>query len=381
MLSRRAIFVLFFLFTASVGRGQRLEISIDSLDATLKHDMHGDSIRKYYSNSLFNYNSSLFTYKSLLMEAFYSNRLAVDHQQAIKKIPQLKNYRGPGPRTSIQPLDGYAGKYGIPIFDSSGVIVTVNGINPSNADQYQFRVIKDKTTEVLPWTQPKLFCIAYMMTRIADRKKEDSLMAYLGKFKAPYGSALTIQVREKAFPDNIKSEISAVWISDSLFAASSKIVKADLGTPMVKLPFGAELYQLDASADADKFVTNLKAKFQKKAIIVDIWATWCAPCIADLPFSKDLREMTKNLDIEYVYLCTNSASSLDTWKNKVAAMQIPGTHVFVDDSVLAKIRAAFNTSGGFPTYVAIDINGQIKPKAVGHMQFETPESIKKAAGL
>ncbi|RYG10149.1 MAG: redoxin domain-containing protein, partial [Chitinophagaceae bacterium] len=124
----------------------------------------------------------------------------------------------------------------------------------------------------------------------------------------------------------VKSTLNQKRI-DNLFAASTKIETATIGIPLVKLPFDAELYRLDNVKSVDDFLINLKQKFPNKALIFDFWATWCAPCISDLPNSKKLHEANKDLAVEYIYICTSGGSKLATWQNKIADLQIPGTHI------------------------------------------------------
>lgn len=209
---RGIVITFLFCFLGLFCQAQKYFMQLDSINPIIKYDRHGDSIRKYFSSTYFNYDNSRSKNKRVFIATFYFNKLAVNYSLALQKIPKLKEYGNPGSQSYLQMINGYAGQYAIPIFDSSGIIITVNGINPENVDQYQFRVIQDKQKEVLPWTKPKLFCNAFLMTNIADPDKEDKLSAYLGQFKAAYGTALTFQVRKLSVPDSINASVTAYWV-------------------------------------------------------------------------------------------------------------------------------------------------------------------------
>ncbi|MDP9076366.1 MAG: histidine kinase [Bacteroidota bacterium] len=209
---RHVVIFLFFCFLKLCCYAQKPVMYLDSVNPVIQHDSHGDSIRKYFSSTIVNYSNSPDKKKNVVMTAFYSNKLAVNYRQALQKIPRLKEFGNPGSQSYVQFIDGYAGKYAIPVFDSSGIIITANGINPQNVNEYQFRVIENKGNVVLPWTKPKLFCKAYLMTKIADSDKIDEFSAYLGQFKASYGNALTFQIRKISMPDSIETSISAYWV-------------------------------------------------------------------------------------------------------------------------------------------------------------------------
>lgn len=128
-----------------------------------------------------------------------------------------------------------------------------------------------------------------------------------------------------------------------------------LGQPIAKLPFGAKLYIVNNIQPSD-LLSNIKNTFKGKALLLDFWATWCAPCLSEMPYSIKLQHGAKDLPIEFVYLCTLNNSTQDKWKQKIAELKIPGTHIFVEESVANKLLNLFSGKG-FPTYILIDTKG------------------------
>lgn len=171
---------------------------------------------------------------------------------------------------------------------------------------------------------------------------------------------------------------------DSLLASSKQIKNTNdfIGKPLEELPFDASLYRLDSIKNIDQFIIDLKSKFKNKALVIDFWATWCVPCLSELPVSKKLHEENKDLPIEYIYICTNSSSNENIWKNKVVGLELPGTHIFMDEKLVEELKSRFNNAGsGFPTYVVIDVNGKLRPKAIQWMNSLDRVGLKTAVGL
>jgi len=64
----------------------------------------------------------------------------------------------------------------------------------------------------------------------------------------------------------------------------------------------------------DKFdLTNLiKTKYQNKVVYIDFWASWCAPCRKEMPFSKNLQKEYRNKDVVFIYISIDN--DFEKWK-------------------------------------------------------------------
>ncbi len=161
-------------------------------------------------------------------------------------------------------------------------------------------------------------------------------------------------------------------------ATASAVTKNDrLGNLIMDTPFDGQLY-VNTQTTAESIIQQIRAKFPNQLVVLDFWATWCAPCIAQMPYSKQMHHEAKEYGhpIAFVYLCTSSSSSEEKWKNKVLELEQPGTHVYIDEKLINELMTLFNKSG-FPSYVVIKPNGEIDTGAVSWMSNTSIDELKK----
>ena len=104
------------------------------------------------------------------------------------------------------------------------------------------------------------------------------------------------------------------------------------------------------------------SKFKGKSILLDFWATWCAPCRTANEEMKPVKEELADKDIVYVYVAGEN-SPLEVWKNMITDLH--GEHFRLSDKQWYYMRDTFGIDG-VPTYFFIDREGNIKDKQVGY---------------
>jgi len=149
---------------------------------------------------------------------------------------------------------------------------------------------------------------------------------------------------------------------------------SSFGSSLMGTSFGASMYKASGIKAVD-FLAKLKQNFPGKAIIIDLWATWCSPCLSEMPQSKRLQEESKDLPVIFVYLCTINGSSEDKWKSKVVELKQPGIHILIDAALDAELANYFSFSG-YPGHAFIDKTGNYKPGAIKWMSdIESRETL------
>lgn len=149
-------------------------------------------------------------YNDVILSVFHSRNLYINTVFNKKDEPaELDAFRI---NKSYSQITGtYQYTSAVPLFDSVSVVVTAYGIDSSNKDLYRFRVMKNKTEEIVPWSRIKFFSPAYMYYRYNVDGTMQTQMAYLGQFWEKPGNSITVEVKNLNVPDTVYN-ISAVWL-------------------------------------------------------------------------------------------------------------------------------------------------------------------------
>jgi thiol-disulfide isomerase/thioredoxin len=97
--------------------------------------------------------------------------------------------------------------------------------------------------------------------------------------------------------------------------------------------------------------------FKGKLLYIDFWATWCRPCLAEMPPLQELREKYKNTDLQIISISVDTYP--DRWKERIANMHLGGLQLIEKNGSLnSKIAQDYNVNG-LPHYILIDKKGRI----------------------
>ncbi|HKJ07217.1 MAG TPA: TlpA disulfide reductase family protein [Flavobacteriaceae bacterium] len=99
---------------------------------------------------------------------------------------------------------------------------------------------------------------------------------------------------------------------------------------------------------------DLKGKY----VYVDVWATWCAPCKAEIPYLKELEEEYRDKNIEFVSISVDKAKDHETWKNMVAEKELKGVQLFAENDWNSQFVKDYKING-IPRFILIDPDGNI----------------------
>jgi thiol-disulfide isomerase/thioredoxin len=98
--------------------------------------------------------------------------------------------------------------------------------------------------------------------------------------------------------------------------------------------------------------------FRGKYVYIDVWATWCGPCRAEIPFLKKLEEKYHEKNIVFVSLSIDQQKDVEKWKKFIKDKELGGVQVFADNDWNSQFVKDYNITG-IPRFILIDPNGNI----------------------
>ena len=90
-------------------------------------------------------------------------------------------------------------------------------------------------------------------------------------------------------------------------------------------------------------------------VYIDIWATWCIPCVNEIPALKALENEFKAKDIYFVSICLKD--SKEQFEKMVKEKELGGIQLFAPDENISFFKEYF--LGGIPRFILIDKVGRI----------------------
>jgi thiol-disulfide isomerase/thioredoxin len=104
--------------------------------------------------------------------------------------------------------------------------------------------------------------------------------------------------------------------------------------------------------------------FKGKYVYIDVWATWCGPCIREIPSLQKLEKEFHNNNIEFVSISTDGArrsggsweAAEKKWRDFVKARQMTGVQLWSGKDF--SFQQAYQING-IPRFILIDPNGKI----------------------
>ncbi len=161
----------------------------------------------------------------------------------------------------------------------------------------------------------------------------------------------------------MRSLVLALWLAAAPLAATERTANFALHDEARPAP---EIAFIDGEAR-----TRTLADFRGQAVLMNLWATWCAPCRKEMPALDRLQAALGGPDFEVVALSLDRAG-VEPVRRFYRETGVKEIAIYLDASGKA-LRDLKVT--GLPTTLLIDREGRELGRLIGPAEWDAPEMV------
>ncbi len=127
----------------------------------------------------------------------------------------------------------------------------------------------------------------------------------------------------------------------------------------------------------EKGIRALVKNDGKKLRLINVWATWCGPCVAELPEFVTMNRMYRNRDFELITISADSPEEKDKALEVLKKKQVSASNYLFDGNDKYKLMDAVDekASGPVPHTILVAPGGKVLYRKSGPCE---PLAIKRA---
>lgn len=104
--------------------------------------------------------------------------------------------------------------------------------------------------------------------------------------------------------------------------------------------------------------SNSLEDYKGKYVYLDIWATWCGPCKAEIPYLKNLEEEFKEGNITFISISVDKPQAYDAWRKMVKEESLSGVQLYADNNFESEFIMEYGINA-IPRFILLDPEGNI----------------------
>ncbi len=93
-------------------------------------------------------------------------------------------------------------------------------------------------------------------------------------------------------------------------------------------------------------------------VYIDFWATWCAPCIKEIPFLQEVEKRYHGKNIRFVSISFDKEADREKWHNYIIDNDLKGTQLITGQEAHDQLSETFHIDL-IPRFILLDPDGRV----------------------
>jgi peroxiredoxin len=124
------------------------------------------------------------------------------------------------------------------------------------------------------------------------------------------------------------------------------------------------------AVDGDGRVRTM-ADYRGKVVVLNVWATWCIPCIVEMPSFERLQQQIADTNLKIVAVSIDEVANADSVRAFARGLGVT-FDILLDSTV--NIARTYQTTG-YPETFVIARDGTIRKKWIGEHTWDSPANV------
>jgi peroxiredoxin len=173
-----------------------------------------------------------------------------------------------------------------------------------------------------------------------------------------------------------KKQLFLIPLAAVALAAGIWLAQARYATQAPVAPVAADFWTLGFPDTAGQ--TQQMSQWRGQVIVLNFWASWCAPCREEMPDFVELRTQFHSKGVEFIGIAIDSPGRVDSFL-KDYPVNYP---ILIGEGAATNLAEALgNPSGALPYTIVLDRDGRIVLSHLGRLPRAKLESALREFSL